>query len=115
MPKYVGSSTLSEPLRWSNSTLLDGDLAAAVTALKERHDQVNVIGSLDLTQTLLQHQLVDRLELWLYPLTLGTGKRLFEGGTVPARFRLRGAAPHAGGAVHLSYDLDGTPEYGTVG
>ncbi len=94
VPKYVASRTLQEPLDWQGSTLLDGDVAAAVTGLKERHRQVHVIGSLDLTQTLLRAQLVDRLELWIYPLALGTGKRLFADGTVPTSFRLRDSAPY---------------------
>jgi dihydrofolate reductase len=115
VPKYVASGTLREPLSWRSSTLLDGDVADAVTRLKQRHDRVHVIGSLDLTQTLLRSQLVDRLELWLYPITLGNGKRLFDDGTVPTRFRLRESAPYPGGAVHLSYERTGTPTYGTMG
>ena len=115
VPKHVVSRTLREPLDWQNSTLLDGEVADAVAALKERHEQVHVIGSLDLAQTLLRLRLVDRLELWLYPIALGSGKRLFGDGTVPTSFRLRESVPYAGGAVHLSYERTGTPTYGTVG
>ncbi len=115
VPKYVGSSTLSEPLGWSNSTVIEGDLADAVRELKERHGQLHVIGSLDLTQTLLRHRLVDRLELWIHPLTLGTGKRLFGDGTTPTSFRLRDSSTYDSGAVRLSYERAGTPTYGTIG
>lgn len=115
VPKHVASRTLREPLGWRNSALLDGEVGEAVARLKERHDAVHVIGSLDLAQSLLRLGLVDRLELWLYPITLGSGKRLFGDGTVPTRFRLRDSVPHAGGAVHLSYERTGTPTYGTVG
>lgn len=114
-PKYVASRTLSEPLAWAGSTLLTGDLAEAVRAVKERHGEVHVIGSLDLVQSLLQHGLVDRLELWLYPVLLGTGKRVFGAGTVPAALRLTHAQTYAGGTQHLVYELGGTPTYGDMG
>jgi dihydrofolate reductase len=66
-PKYVASRTLSAPLAWEGASLLEGDLADAVTALKERHQEVHVIGSLDLVQSLLRLGLVDRLQMWVYP------------------------------------------------
>ena len=56
-----------------------------MTALKARHDEVHVIGSLDLVQSILRFGLVDRLHLWLYPLLLGSGKQVFAGGTCPLR------------------------------
>lgn len=115
VPKHVASRTLREPLSWQGSTLLDGELADAVAGLKERHREIHVIGSLDLAQSLLRLRLIDRLELWLYPIALGSGKRLFADGTVPTSFRLRDSVAHAGGAVHLSYERLGTPTYGTVG
>jgi dihydrofolate reductase len=82
VPKYVASRTLSGPLAWQGTTLLAGDLGESVAAARERHDEVHV-GSLDLVQSLLRLGLVDQLNLWQYPLVLGSGKRLFAGGTVP--------------------------------
>ncbi len=115
VPKYVASRTLAEPLGWSGSSLLTGDLPAAVAALKERHDEISVIGSLDLVQSLLGHGLVDRLELWVYPLVLGPGKRVFGSGTVPAALRLAESATLPNGTLHLVYEPAGVPTYGTVG
>ena len=77
MPKYVVSSTLRDP-EWSNSTVLDGDLAEAVPELRRRHDgDVVVHGSAQLAQALLEQDLVDELRLMVFPVVLGTGKRLF--------------------------------------
>jgi dihydrofolate reductase len=77
MPKYVVSSTLEEP-EWNNSTVLDGDFAEAVAKVKEQHDgDVVVHGSAQLVQALLEQGLVDELRLMVYPVVLGSGKRLF--------------------------------------
>ena len=67
IPKYVATRTLEGPLAWAGSTVLEGELAEAVTGLRERYDQVHVIGSLNLVQSLLGQGLVDRLHLWVYP------------------------------------------------
>ena len=72
--KYVASRTLIEPLAWHGSTLVSGDLAERITAVKERHDEVHVIGSLDLVQSLLRLGLVDRLNLWM-PCCLAAASR----------------------------------------
>ena len=113
--KFVASRTLTEPLAWNNSTLLTGDLVDAVRAVKERHDEVHVIGSLDLVQSLLQHGLVDRLNLWVYPVLLGSGKRLFAGGVVPTTLVLVNSVTYPSGTLHLTYDTRGTPTYATIG
>lgn len=113
VPKHVASRTLTEPLAWSGSTLLQGEVAESVARLKQQHDDVQVIGSLDLVQSLLRHGLVDRLRLWLYPLVLGSGKRVFASGTVPAQLRLVTSRTHSGGILQLAYELDGTPTYGS--
>jgi dihydrofolate reductase len=77
MPKYVVSSTLSDP-GWANSTVLDGDLAEAVTGLKGEHEgDIYVHGSGQLVQSLLENDLVDQLNLMVFPVVLGTGKRVF--------------------------------------
>jgi dihydrofolate reductase len=78
LPKYVASTTLAEPLEWANSTLLHGDIAKAVTALKaEDGRDLHVIGSPGLVQTLLGLDLLDELQLMIDPLVVGGGKRLF--------------------------------------
>jgi dihydrofolate reductase len=77
MPKYVVSSTLSDP-EWSNSTVVGGDVPEAVSEVKERHDgDIVVHGSRQLVQELIERDLVDELRLMMFPVVLGTGKRLF--------------------------------------
>jgi dihydrofolate reductase len=77
MPKYVVSSTLSEP-RWNNSTVLEGDLGQAIGELRRKHDRDIVVhGSVQLVQELLDRDLVDELRLMVFPVVLGAGKRLF--------------------------------------
>ncbi len=75
--KYVASTTLQAPLPWVNSTLLQGDVAAAVARLKEADENLAVLGSGELLQTLMRHDLVDEYVLTIHPLVLGTGRRLF--------------------------------------
>jgi dihydrofolate reductase len=114
VPKYVASRTLAGPLAWQGSTLVTGDLAENITALKERHDEVHVIGSLDLVQSLLSSGLVDLLRLWVYPLLLGRGKQVFAHGTVPTALHLTESVTYPGGALHLTYETDGVPTYGSM-
>jgi len=77
-PKYVASTTLTEPIEWQNSTVLQGDVAEAVAALKrEDGADVHVIGSADLVRTLIEQGLVDELRLMIDPVLLGGGKRIF--------------------------------------
>src|SRR5262249_2340176 len=77
MPKYVVSSTLGEPA-WNNTTVLSGDLVEEVTKVRENADgDVYVHGSMQLAQALLEHDLVDELHLMVFPVVLGSGKRLF--------------------------------------
>ncbi len=114
VPKYVASRTLAAPLAWPGSTLVGADLADSVASLKERHGEVHVIGSLNLVQSLLRSGLVDRLNLWLYPLLLGSGKRLFADGTVPTALRLTESVTHPNGVLHLAYETAGAPAYGNL-
>ena len=102
VPKHVASRSLAEPGAWQGSTLLAGDLADSIPALKERHDEVHVIGSLDLVQSLLRHGFVDRLDLWLHPLVLGSGKKVFDRGAVPTALRLTDSTTYPNGTLHLS-------------
>jgi dihydrofolate reductase len=112
--KYVASRTLTEPLVWQGTTLVAGDFAESITALKERHDEVHVIGSLNLVQSLLRFGLVDRMNLWLYPLLLGSGKRVFDGGTAPAALRLTESITYPSGTLQLTYETAGVPTYGNL-
>jgi dihydrofolate reductase len=90
-------------------------IAAGVAAVKERHDEVHVIGSLNLMQSLLRFGLVDRLNLWLYPVLLGSGKQVFADGTVPTALRLVESVTYPNGMLQLTYDTAGTPTYGQIG
>lgn len=114
VPKYVASRTLAEPLSWSGSTLLSGDFGESITALKQRYDEVQVIGSLDMVQSLLRLGLVDTMNLWVYPLVLGTGKKVFDGGTVPTALRLTASQIYPAGAAPLTYETAGAPTYATM-
>lgn len=79
LPKYVASTALAEPLAWSGSSLLKGDVAEAVAALKEEQvGNIVVLGSGRLARTLMEHDLVDEYGLTIHPLLLGPGKRLFD-------------------------------------
>jgi dihydrofolate reductase len=115
VPKYVASRTL-DSVEWNNSSLLGKDVAQEVADLKERVDgEIHVAGSGDLIQTLLKHDLVDELVLIVFPVLLGTGKRLFAGGTIPRGLRLADAQTTPSGVAIQTYERVGEPEYGTVG
>jgi dihydrofolate reductase len=111
--KYVASTTL-ERVDWNNSTLLDGDVAAAVAALKrEDGPEIQVHGSVGLLQTLLRHGLIDRLDVWTFPVVLGTGKRLFGDGAVPAALRLLAGEVTATGVTVNRYEPAGAIDPGS--
>jgi dihydrofolate reductase len=75
LPKYVASRTLAEPLEWQNSTLLQGDVAEAVAGLKQQDgEDLHVIGSAELVQTLIEHDLVDEFRVMIDPVVVGGGK-----------------------------------------
>jgi dihydrofolate reductase len=115
VPKYVASRTLADPLDWKGSSVVGEPIAEGIAALKERHDELHVIGSLNLVQSLLRFGLVDRLDLWQYPVLLGSGKRVFADGTVPTRLQLIESVTHPNGVLQLTYDTAGTPTYGEMG
>jgi dihydrofolate reductase len=112
-PKYVASRTL-DSVGWKNSTLLKDDLAGEVARLKEQHNEIHTSGSGNLVQSLMQQGLVDQYNLWVYPVLLGSGKRLFGDGTAPTALRLIKSRTFGNGAVLLSYEPTGKPEYGTT-
>lgn len=105
IPKYVASRGTPD-LAWAGSTQVGTDLRREVAELRDRHEHVHVIGSLNLVQTLLAEQLFDELTLWVYPLLLGTGKHVFAGGEVPTNLTLiEPARTGPKGAVQLRYAL----------
>ncbi|MFJ6940124.1 dihydrofolate reductase family protein [Streptomyces sp. NPDC101132] len=115
IPKYVASRGRPD-LSWAGSTQLGPDLAGAVREIRDRHEHVKVVGSLDLVQSLLREKLFDRLDLWVHPIVLGVGKKVFDGGEVPTNLTLL-EPPAAGskGAVHLRYGIaGGTPATGDM-
>ena len=115
VPKYVVSRQDLDP-EWAVSTVLRGDLASEVRKLRERHRHVHVIGSVDLAHTLLAEQLFDELTLWVYPIVLGEGKKVFPDGSAPRNLRLLAPAVSSPqGAVLLRYGpAEGEPATGDM-
>ncbi len=104
MPKYVASTTLTEPLAWQNSTLLRGDIGEAVAALRaEEGRDIHVIGSPGLVRTLIEHDLVDELQLMIDPLVVGGGKRLFSDDGALRPLRLVDTQATSTGAILVTY------------
>lgn len=124
--KYVASRTL-DTVSWQNSTLLTGDVAEAVRALKEESagdgiegsgsgsGEIQVHGSGDLIQTLIEHDVVDEFHVLVFPVLVGSGKRLFGRGTIPAGLKLIDTARSDSGVVISTYARAGTVEYGAMG
>jgi dihydrofolate reductase len=101
-PKYVASSTLEEPLEWNNSHLLGGDIADAVRNLKEEEGKnLLMYASRSLMTSLMDEGLVDRLLIWVHPLVLGEGERLFPDGVKKTELALVNTATLANGIVVL--------------
>jgi dihydrofolate reductase len=104
--KYVVSNTLEEPLEWTNSTLIKANIVEEITILKQQDGKdITVHGSATLVQALMQHDLVDRYRLLVYPVVLGKGKRLFKEG-IPATLKLLGSQSFSSGVVALVYEPD---------
>jgi dihydrofolate reductase len=103
-PKYVASATLTAPLSWANSTLLDGSVPGAVRALTgEDGPDLHLIGSARLAQTLLAHDLIDEMRLMIDPIVLGSGKRIFPADGSPTRLRLSDSQVTTTGAILATY------------
>jgi dihydrofolate reductase len=102
--KYVASTTLSEPLPWANSTLLQGEVAEAVGDLKEQPGKdIGVLGSGELIRTLIAHHLIDEYVLLIHPIVLGTGRRMFPDDGSVVSLQLVDALPTRSGVVITTY------------
>jgi dihydrofolate reductase len=113
--KHVATTTRTE-LEWENSKPIEGEVSEAVRALKQEDGpELHVHGSANLIQTLLEHGLIDEFRLKIYPLVLGTGKRLFDGGTVPAGLELASSQLSSSGVIMTTYRSGAEIKYGTFG
>ena len=111
--KHVASRTLRN-VEWNNSTLIKGDVAKYVADLKkESGPEIQVHGSGDLIQTLLRNDLIDLFQLWTFPIVLGTGKRLFAGGAMPAGLKVTDVKTSGSGVVITTYERAGDIKYGS--
>jgi dihydrofolate reductase len=111
--KHVASTTLKQ-VEWNNSTLISGDVAEYVAALKSQDGpEIQVHGSPGLIQTLLRHDLIDEFRMWIFPLVLGTGKRCFGGGTIPAALQLIDSRVSKTGVTINTYERAGDIDVGS--
>jgi dihydrofolate reductase len=105
--KYVASNTMTSS-KWQPSVFLNGDIAEKVAKIKQQPGpDLHVWGSGNLLQTLIQHDLVDVFWLMIYPVTLGPGKRLFAGGTIPAAFKVTEGIVTPSGVIVVNYERAG--------
>jgi len=111
--KYVVSRTLDE-VNWNNSTLVTGNVEQAIRNLKEQKGpEIQVHGSSNLIQTLLKHDLIDEFRLWIFPVTIGKGKRLFGEGTQPAHLKLIDTKNSTTGVIIATYEPAGEIKTGS--
>lgn len=114
-PKHVVSRSL-ERVEWNNSHLIEGDVVGEVRKLRQQPGRtVQTWGSTELLQTLLEHDLVDEYRLFVFPVLLGSGKRLFARGTAPAALRRVESVGGEKGGTYLRLERAGKPEYGRMG
>ena len=111
--KYVVTRTMGKP-GWNNSTIITGDVVDQIQRLKEMDGpDLQVHGSGNLIQTLLKNDLIDRFYLKIFPITLGTGKKLFADGTLPASYNLLGTRITSRGVIAAVYERDGEVKRGS--
>ena len=111
--KHVASRTLKN-VEWNNSTLIKGDVPMYVSELKNQSGpEIQVHGSGDLIQTLLRNDLVDEFHVWTFPVVLGSGKRLFAGGAIPAGLKVVDVTTSSTGVVIATYERAGEIKYGS--
>lgn len=114
VPKYVASRGDVRP-EWENTMQLGADVVAEIDALRDRHAEIHVVGSIGLVQTLLGSETYDELRLWVHPVVLGEGRRVFPDGAVPAKLRLiEPPLTGDGGVIQLRYAPDGAPTVGEM-
>lgn len=115
VPKYVATRNADLALDWEGSSRVGDDLAAEVAAMRENHREVHVIGSIEFVHTLLAEGLFDELNLWVYPILLGAGKKVFDDGALPAVLTLlEPPKSDDGGVTLLRYGrTDTTPAVDT--
>jgi dihydrofolate reductase len=112
LPKYVASTTLKDP-EWANTTVLEGDVATAVRELKGRVGrELQVHGSGKLVRYLLENELVDRLNLLVFPVIVGAGRRLFPDDGIPTGLALDDSRTTPSGVAISVYRPTGRPEFG---
>jgi dihydrofolate reductase len=112
--KYVASNTLTSH-EWQPSVFLSGDIASKISELKQQSGpDLHVYGSANLVQTLMKHDLVDEFWLKIYPLTLGSGKRLFTDGTTPAAFKVTKSQISPSGIIIANYERAGSVKTGSL-
>ena len=105
--KYVASNTITSS-EWTPSVFLSGDIAEKVASIKQQQGpDLHVWGSANLLQTLIKHDLVDTFWLMIYPVTLGSGKRLFAEGTIPAAFKVTESIVGSSGVLVVTYERAG--------
>jgi dihydrofolate reductase len=115
LPKHVASTTLKQ-VDWKGASLIQGDLPRAVAELKDQYArELQVHGSPGLAKTLFENRLVDELRLWIFPVVLGSGKRLFGPGAAPTAMTLLDVRTTRSGVVVATWRSAGEPTYGTVG
>ena len=113
--KYVASHTMTSH-EWQPSVFLGGDIAEQVAELKQQPGpDLHVYGSANLVQTLMKHDLVDEFWLKIYPITLGSGKRLFADGTIPAAFKVTESHVSPSGVILVNYARAGAVTTGSLG
>jgi len=114
-PKYVVSTTLEEPLEWNNSTLIKGNVAEEVSRLKRQPGKdILIFGSSDLVNTLMRHDLIDEYRLMVFPVVVGSGKRLFRDGSDTKVLRLIETKTFGSDVVVLSYQPAGSEAEGQM-
>lgn len=112
--KYVVSKTLVKA-DWENSTLIKNDAMKGIARLKEQKGpEIQIHGSSDLIQSLLKNDLIDEFHVWIFPVALSTGKRLFGNGTIPSAFRLLDSKTSSTGVIIASYAKNGSPKMGSL-
>ena len=110
--KYVASNT-RDSSDWQPTVFLSGDIAEKISQLKQEDGpNLHVMGSADLLQTLFKNDLVDELHLMIFPITLGTGKRLFTDGTIPAAFKVTESQVSPNGVIIANYERAGEVKTG---